>query len=329
MSTGDRLKGEWSLRLARCLLDDNAITRVIEPRSRTCATKRWRLEEGCGRSSSPARAYWGLWKAILFCAAVEAVSVARPTLDGILFRVMVGLPIITSLLMALVVSGTFDRPPREGLLLLLLATMPQACVVALPLAYFFAVVLDRQSSPPLRVLPAIVGASTACAIIALVETFLSCRPPTRPIDRQSSSSSAAPDAPDKPRARAGRADVDRPHATGPQRRIEWRGRSTPSLQRAGGFGLAAGARDRRLWRRRPENEGRHRPLQRVLDPDVLRRGVAFRGGLGVDAAVSRRPRAGRRRLRSRRSVDDMGSLEDLRRFTQRTSIWRPQPPLRT
>ena len=31
MSTDGRLKGEWSLRIARRLLDANAITRVIEP----------------------------------------------------------------------------------------------------------------------------------------------------------------------------------------------------------------------------------------------------------------------------------------------------------
>ena len=172
MSTDDRLKGEWSLRIARRLLDDNAITRVIEP-----AIEDLRHETDAARGAMRSlvvlmRAYWGLWKAIVVCAAVESVSSARPTLDGILFRVMVGLPIITSLLMAPVVSGAFNRPPREGLLLLLLATTPQAFVVALPLAYFFAVVLDRQSSPPLRVLPAIVGASVACAVIALVATFL-------------------------------------------------------------------------------------------------------------------------------------------------------------
>ena len=171
MSTDPSLKGEWSLRIARRLLDDNAITRVVQPaiedlRHETVAARRGT------RFLVTARAYWGLWKAILFCATVETVNVARPTLDGILFRVVVGLPIITSLLVAPVVSGTFSQPPREGLLLLLLATMPQAFVVALPLAYFFAVVLDHQSSPPLRVLPAIVGASMACAIIALVATFL-------------------------------------------------------------------------------------------------------------------------------------------------------------
>ena len=172
MSTDDRLKGEWSLRIARRLLDANAITRVIEP-----AIEDLRHEAEAARGAMRSlvvlmRAYWGLWKAIVVCAAVESVSIARPTLDGIVFRVMVGLPIIMALLMAPVVSGAFSRPPHEGLLLLLLATMPQAFVVALPLAYFFAVVLDRQSSPPLRVLPAVVGASTACAVIALIATFL-------------------------------------------------------------------------------------------------------------------------------------------------------------
>jgi len=169
MSTNDRLKGEWSLRIARRLLDANAITRVIEP-----AIEDLRHETATAPRSLlvVARAYWGLWKAIVVCAAVESVTVARPTLDGILFRVLVGLPIITSLLMAPVVSGALSRPPREGLLLLLLTTTPQALVVALPLAYFFAVVLDRQSSPPLRVLPAVVGASAACTVIALIATFL-------------------------------------------------------------------------------------------------------------------------------------------------------------
>ena len=119
-----------------------------------------------------ARAYWGLWKAILFCATVETVIVARPTLDGILFRMVVGLPIIIALLIAPVVKSSFSRPPLEGWPLLLLSTTPQVFVIALPLAYFFAVVLDRQASPPLRVLPAIVGASMSCAVIALVATFL-------------------------------------------------------------------------------------------------------------------------------------------------------------
>lgn len=172
MSTNDRLKGEWSLRIARRLLDANAITRVIEP-----AIEDLRHEAVAARGATRSlvvlvRAYWGLWKAIVVCAAVESVTIARPTLDGILFRVMVGLPIITSVLMAPVVSGALSRPPREGLLVLLLTTAPQALVVAFPLAYFFAVVLDRQSSPPLRVLPAVVGASMACSVIALVATFL-------------------------------------------------------------------------------------------------------------------------------------------------------------
>ena len=172
MSTDDRLKGEWSLRIARRLLDANAITRVIEP-----AIEDLRHEAVAARGAmrSPVvlmRAYWGLWNAIVVCAAVESVSIARPTLDGIVFRVMVGLPIIMALLIAPVVSVSFSRPPHESWPLLLLSTTPQVFVIALPLAYFFAVVLDHQSSPPLRVLPAIVGASTACAVIALVATFL-------------------------------------------------------------------------------------------------------------------------------------------------------------
>ncbi len=172
MSTDDRLKGEWSLRIARRVLDANAITRVIEP-----AIEDLRHEAVAARGAMRSlvvlmRAYWGLWKAIVVCAAVESVSIARPTLDGIVFRVMVGLPIIMALLIAPVVRGAFSRPPHEGLPLLLLSTTPQAFVIALPLAYFFAVVLDRQSSPPLRVLPAIVAASTACTVIALIATFL-------------------------------------------------------------------------------------------------------------------------------------------------------------
>ena len=85
---------------------------------------------------------------------------------------MVGLPIIMALLIAPVVRASFSRPAHEGWPLLLLSTTPQAFVIALPLAYFFAVILDRQPSPPLRVLPAIVGASTACTVIALIGTFL-------------------------------------------------------------------------------------------------------------------------------------------------------------
>ena len=78
---------------------------------------------------------------------------------GSLFRVVVGLPIIMTLPIAPVVSASLSRPPHEGWPLLLLTKAPQALVVALPLAYFFAVVLDRQPSPPLRVLPGIVAAS--------------------------------------------------------------------------------------------------------------------------------------------------------------------------
>ena len=76
MSTNDRLKGEWSLRIARRLLDANAITRVIEP-----AIEDLRHETATAPRSLlvVARAYWGLWKAIVVCAAVESVTIARPS----------------------------------------------------------------------------------------------------------------------------------------------------------------------------------------------------------------------------------------------------------
>ena len=60
---------------------------------------------------------------------------------------MVGLPIIMALLIAPVVRASFSRPPHEGWPLLLLSTTPQAFVIALPLAYFFAVILDRAVEP--------------------------------------------------------------------------------------------------------------------------------------------------------------------------------------
>ena len=115
MSTDDRLKGEWSLRIARRLLDANAITRVIEP-----AIEDLRHEAVAARGAMrslcrPMRAYWGLWKAIIVCAAVESVSVARPTLDGIVFRVMVGLPIIMALLIAPVITCLIQSATARGL----------------------------------------------------------------------------------------------------------------------------------------------------------------------------------------------------------------------
>ena len=72
MSTDNRLKGEWSLRIARRLLDANAITRVIEP-----AIEDLRHEAVAARGAMrsllvSARGYWGLWKAIVLCAAVES-----------------------------------------------------------------------------------------------------------------------------------------------------------------------------------------------------------------------------------------------------------------
>jgi len=172
MSTDNRLKGEWSLRLARRWLDPDTVSRVVEP---AIEDLRHEATEAHGTVQAHfvvMRAYWGLWKAIIACATVESVTVARPTLDGILFRVMVGLPIITAIFMTPAVSGTFSTPPREGLLLLLLTNTPQALVAALPLAYFFAVVLDRQPSPPLRILPAIVVASMACSFTLLTATFV-------------------------------------------------------------------------------------------------------------------------------------------------------------
>jgi hypothetical protein len=172
MSYNDRLKGEWSLRVARRWLDPDTVARVVEP-----AIEDLRHEAAAAHGTARVhfvvtRAYWGLWKAIVACVVGEMVTVARPTLDGIVFRMAVGLPLIMALLMALVVNGSFSRPPHEGWLLLLLSTAPQAFVFALPVAYFFAVILDRQPSPPLRVLPAIVGASTACTVIALIATFV-------------------------------------------------------------------------------------------------------------------------------------------------------------
>ena len=64
--------------------------------------------------------------------------------------------------------GRFDAGTALQFVLL---SAPQAILFGLPVAYFFAVAMDREPTPPLRLVPGIFGLSVLCTLIMLIIAF--------------------------------------------------------------------------------------------------------------------------------------------------------------
>jgi hypothetical protein len=145
-------------RFAERTLDESTYERVVLP---AIADVRHECD---GQESRVVciRAHWGLWKTLAVCLLLESGRVARPTVRGVVVRMSILFPIVG----ALVMIPPLGDGAREwlGTPQFLLLSLPQAAGFALLVAYFFALVMEPESVPPRRLLPAVFGLSLACTL---------------------------------------------------------------------------------------------------------------------------------------------------------------------
>lgn len=150
---------------AERMLDATTYARVVAP-----AVADFRHE--CdGRESFlvRSRACWGLWKALAVCLLVEFARTGRPTVRGVAARMAIIFPIVAGVV---VVPPLADGSPIPlGWAGHLLLSLPQAGAFAMIVAYYFALVLEPESVPPRRLLPAVFAMSLACTLGMTVLTM--------------------------------------------------------------------------------------------------------------------------------------------------------------
>lgn len=116
------------------------------------------------------RAYWGVWKTLAFCLLIESGTYGRPMVGGVVTRMTIIVPVVMGIVLvppALNVTG--------GPVLLtqfLLTSLPQAFTFALPIAFFFAVALDRHARSLRRLVPIVFVMSLVCTLVMLAGTFV-------------------------------------------------------------------------------------------------------------------------------------------------------------
>jgi hypothetical protein len=166
MTNNTDVPGAWLRRFAERTFDPETLDRVLLPAIAD-------LQHECGDGSaswiSRVRAYWGLWKTIALCVLRDAASAARPTVASVTTRTAVIFPIV----MAAAMIAAFDSAVERALtpVQFVLAMTPQMIAIALPVAYFFAVVLEPASNPR-RLLPAIFATSVVCTLLMLTLSTL-------------------------------------------------------------------------------------------------------------------------------------------------------------
>jgi hypothetical protein len=161
MTSGRRARGDWLRRFAERTLDRETLDRVILPALAD-------LQYECGgdaAASGPVRlrAYWGLWKALALCLVAQWARWGRPAAQGVAWRMLIILPIVAGVLMVPAIDAELRRPLVSTQLILL--SLPQAVALALPIAFFFSVALERRPVSLRRLVPAIFLMSLVCSLL--------------------------------------------------------------------------------------------------------------------------------------------------------------------
>ena len=173
MTDRDRVPGTWLQRFAERAFDRETLDRVILPALAD-------LQHECATATGPTlvqrfvrvRAYWALWKAMGLCLLTDAGRQARPTVEGVLGRMAIMLPLVMCAIMAPTLNSALGGSRAGlGLQIELLGLVPQALALGLPIAYFFAVAMDREPASPLRLVPGILGLSFLCSVAMLIVAF--------------------------------------------------------------------------------------------------------------------------------------------------------------
>ena len=149
-------------RFAERTLDATAYERIVLP-----AIADFRHEcDGQEPRLVRLRAHWGLWKTLAVCLLVESGHVARPTVRGVGARMSIIFPIVGGIVLIppLADGSTIPLGWAQHVLL----SWPQAAGFALLVAYYFALVLEPETVPPRRLLPAVFAMSLACTLAMTV-----------------------------------------------------------------------------------------------------------------------------------------------------------------
>ncbi len=159
----------WRLRrFAERTFDRQTLERVIFP---ALADVEFECADDAGTSRLVRwRAYWGLWKAIALCLLTDWGRNARPLAEGVVTRMTVIFPIVIGVVMVPALNAAWARPLVPGRPFLLMS-LAQAFLFALPIAFFFAVALERHARSLRQLLPAVFAMSLTCTLVTMTVTL--------------------------------------------------------------------------------------------------------------------------------------------------------------
>jgi hypothetical protein len=167
MTSTERGAGSRLRRFAERTFEPQTLERVILPALAD-------LEFECAGDADASRlvrwrAYWGLWKAIALCLLTDWSRNGRPLAEGVATRMTVIFPIVIGVVMVPALNAAYARPLVPGPFLLM--SLAQAFVFALPIAFFFAVALERHLRSPRQLLPAVFAMALACTLLTMTVTL--------------------------------------------------------------------------------------------------------------------------------------------------------------
>ena len=132
MTNTERGPGSRLRRFAERTFERQTLERVIFP---ALADVEFECADDAGTSRLVRlRAYWGLWKAIALCLLNESATYGRPMVGGVARRMLVIFPIVMGVVMVPGLNAALGGPPVPVAPVLLMS-LPQAFVVALPIGY--------------------------------------------------------------------------------------------------------------------------------------------------------------------------------------------------
>ena len=174
MTEPHRLPDGRLLRFAERVFDPETVERVLRPafadvhHERSSASRGWLQQR-----LVVLRAYWGLWKALGLCA-IGDVARNRDGIASVLgVRTFLFMGVVLATLMASYASWMIGFASKYGVASALAAgalLLPSNVLVALPVAFFFALAMFRSTGgiPPARLLPSAAVGTLACAGIVFV-----------------------------------------------------------------------------------------------------------------------------------------------------------------
>ena len=174
MTEPHRLPDGRLLRFAERVFDPGTVERVLRPAFTDVQHERRGVSRGWLQHRLVVlRAYWGLCKTIGICAIGDVARNPDGIASSLGGRTFVFLGVVLATLMASYASWMFAFASKYGVAPALAAgalLLPSNVLVALPVAFFFALAMFRSTAgiPPARLLPSAAVGTLACAAIVFV-----------------------------------------------------------------------------------------------------------------------------------------------------------------